>query len=158
MKNTPLPLLTFQNVCAFLFVLFLSVSCCLMPVFLAVRVAFAGFLMSMVLLFVAVLSLLSLSLSFLLLLLLLLGCCCCCGWVPAAAAGAFKSPTVEKRIFARFYDFPKCFCRLFCYLCCCVAAVCSTCCFLHGLLLLLLHSLDVLCYLFCVLLLTPCIV
>ena len=62
-----------------------------------------------------------------------LSCCFCC-FVAAFAAGAFKSPTVEKRIFARFCS--KMFLPLillFVLLCCCCFYLC---CCLYNLLLL----------------------
>ena len=90
-KITPLPLLTFPNVCAVV----ATFCCCLMLAFLVVCCfsccsccfccRFCGLLLFMVLLLLLLLPIL-LKLSLLLLLL------CCC-FVAVAAAGAFRSPT-----------------------------------------------------------------
>ena len=104
-KNTPLPLLTFQNVCTD-FVAFCAVfglfCCSLMLAFLVVycfsrslcrfRCRFLRFTVVSGVAFVAAASCCCYCLC----------CCFCCSVVAAAAAGAFKSPTVEKPIFARF--------------------------------------------------------
>ena len=136
-----LPLLTFQDVCtAFVafcavFAIFAAAWCWLFllcAVFLVVRVAFAD----------AFAVYCCLWRCFRCSCFLFSCCCFCCFccFVAAAAVGAFKSPTVEKPIFARFWP-PKMFLLLvllFVLLCCCsvllvllfvqLAAACAACC------------------------------
>ena len=124
-QNTPLPLLTFQNVCT-AFVAFNAVlvifCCCLMLAFLVVCCfscctccfccRFCGLLFFMVLLLLLLPMFLLLSLLLLLvdaLFLLLLRV--------LSGRRPLKSQSVPA------FDLPKCFCCFLCYLCCCVAAV-----------------------------------
>ena len=101
-KNTPLPLLTFQNVCTAFCAVFDIFCCCLMLAFLVVRCfSCCSCCFAAALRFAVVHGVAFVLLPILLLSLLLLLCCC----FVAAAAGAFKSPTVEKPISKMFLLF-----------------------------------------------------